>query len=95
MMKMWSKFMLFLAILPFCSQAQTLTGMSGLLNSPTADMQTDGTFIMGVNCLPKINMPTGFSPYSYNGNYYFNLTFLPFLEAAYKLTLIKTPEITN
>jgi len=81
------KTMLFL-LLPAISTAQTLTGTTGLLNIPSADMQADGTFIMGTNYLPEINQPA----WGYNtGNYYFNLTFLPFLEVAYKCTLIKTP----
>ena len=81
------KTMLFL-LLPAISTAQTLTATTGLLNIPSADMQADGTFIMGTNYLPEINQPA----WGYNtGNYYFNLTFLPFLEVAYKCTLIKTP----
>jgi hypothetical protein len=77
---------LFIAVFPFGTNAQTLTGMTGLLNIPSADMQADGTFIMGANYLPKINQPV----WGYNtGNYYFNLTFLPFLEVAYKCTLLK------
>jgi len=55
-------------------------------------MNADGTFIVGGNYLPKINQPV----FGYNtGNYYFNLTFLPFLEVVYKLTLIRTSENIN
>jgi len=86
---MGKRFVLFLLIvaMPFFSNAQTLTGTTGLLNIPSADVQADGTFIMGCNYLPEINQPMwGF----HTGNYYFNLTFLPFLEVAYKCTLIRT-----
>jgi len=68
------------------SNAQTLTGTTGLLNIPSADKQADGTFMVGGNYLPKINQPV----LGYNtGNYYLNLTFLPFLEIAFKSTLLK------
>ena len=79
-------FVLIISVSPLILKSQTLNGMSGLLNIPSADMQADGTFIMGANYLPEINQPT----LGYNtGNYYFNLTFLPFLEVAYKLTILK------
>jgi hypothetical protein len=78
---------LFILVLPFSVYSQTLNGTTGLLNIPSADMQADGTFIMGTNYLPEINQPR----WRYDtGNYYFNLTFMPFLEVAYKCTLIKT-----
>ena len=88
------RYLLLLAFLPLFVNGQTLTGMSGLLNIPSADMQADGTFIMGVNYLPKINLPSSIGYYN-TENYYFNLTFLPFLEVAYKLTLIRTSESVN
>ena len=85
-MKFLSKIVLLL-LFPAVSLGQTLTGTTGLLTIPSAEMQSDGTFIVGANYLPKINQPT----WGYNtGNYYLNLTFLPFLEVAYKMTLIKT-----
>ena len=86
-------FLLLLAFLPLFVNGQTLTGMSGLLNIPSADMQADGTFILGANYLPRINQPADF--YYNTENYFFNLTFLPFLEIAYKLTLIRTPQKIN
>jgi hypothetical protein len=74
------------AFWPLLCPSQNLTGMTGLLNIPSADMQVDGTFCMGVNYLPIVNQPS----WGYDtGNYYFNLTFLPFLEIAYKCTLLK------
>jgi len=93
--KMWKILLLFLAILPVYSHAQTLTGMNGLLNIPSADIQADGTFIMGANYLPGIDLPSKKRLNTINGNYYFNLTFLPFLEVAFKMTLIKTPVNPN
>ena len=96
---MIKKYFIVLVILtlPFFVKAQTLSGMNGLLNIPSADMHPDGTFIMGANYLPEINQPImNFLPEKYDpllghntGNYYFNLTFLPFLEVAYKLTFLK------
>ena len=73
--------------LPFSVNSQPIAGTTGLLNTPTAEMQPEGTFFMGANYLPNAITPDFFS---YNtGNYYFNITFLPFLEVSYKLTLIK------
>jgi len=68
-------------------KAQPTNGTGGLLNIPNAEMRKDGTFIVGANYLP-----TGFtsSVFPYNtGNYYFNITFLPFLEVTYRLTLMQ------
>ena len=73
-------------VLPFLTTCQTIYGTNGLLSIPSAEMKADGTFIMGGNLLPAINQPS----WGYNtGNYYFNLTFLPFLEVAYVCTLLK------
>jgi hypothetical protein len=81
------RFLILSIVLPFLSYTQTLNGSTGLLNIPSADMQADGTFIVGTNYLPAINQPR----WNYNtANYYFDLTFLPFLEITYKCTLIKT-----
>jgi hypothetical protein len=67
--------------------SQPTTGTTGLLNVPTAEMQRDGTFMFGGNYLPEAIMPT---PLDYNsGNYYLNITFMPFLEINYRCTFIK------
>lgn len=64
-----------------------MNGTTGLLNVPSAEMQTDGTFFFGANYLPDQFTPDDFN---YNtGNYYFNITFLPFLEINYRLTIFK------
>ena len=69
---------------------QPLNGTTGLLNVPSAEMQRDGTFFAGANCLPDALTPGTFD-YD-TGNYYFNITFLPFFEFNYRLTLMKVAE---
>ena len=75
----------------FCpAQAQYSMGVTGLLNIPTADMQRDGTVMLGGNYLPKEMLPTH---WDYNsGNYFVNATFFPWLELAYRCTLMKVEE---
>lgn len=69
----------------FSAKSQPTAGTTGLLNIPSAKMQQDGTFMVGTNYLPEIITPESFD---YNtGNYYLNITFLPFLEVNYKMTL--------
>lgn len=70
------------------SVAQSTSGSTGLLNIPSADMQQDGIFMAGGNYLPEAFSLNAF-PYN-TVNYYFNVTFLPFVEINYRLTLIKT-----
>ncbi len=61
--------------------------MTGLLNTPSADMQPDGMFMAGGNFLPEKMMP---EMWDYNsGNYFLNITFLPFAEVAYRCTILK------
>lgn len=61
-------------------------GNTGLMNIPTADMQEQGTFLLGGNYLPD-----GMTPFNYNtGNYFANITFLSFVELSYRCTLLKT-----
>jgi len=79
---------LFVAGIFTFAKAQPTSGTTGLLNIPTADMQSDGTFIFGGNYLPDPITPERFS-YD-TGNYYINITFLPFLEVNYRLTLLQT-----
>lgn len=76
-----------LILLTNLAAAQPSVGTTGLLNTPSAEMREDGTFIVGGNYLPTSITPQYFN---YNtGNYFFNITFLPFLEVTYKLTLLK------
>ena len=67
--------------------AQYAMGTTGLLNIPSADMQADGTFMGGGNFLPEQMMPDGWD-YS-TGNYFLNMTFLTFVEVAYRCTLFR------
>ena len=67
--------------------AQYSLGMTGLLNTPDANMQQDGHFMAGANFLPEEMLPEN---WGYNsGNYFLNMTFFPFVEAAYRCTLFK------
>lgn len=66
-------------------KAQYTMGTTGLLNTPTADMQETGTFMVGANYLPK-----ELNPFKYNtGNYFVNMTFFSFLELNYRCILLK------
>nr|WP_129733945.1 YjbH domain-containing protein [Parabacteroides goldsteinii] len=67
------------------TRGQSYLGVSGLLTVPSADMQEDGTFMMGGNYLPSVMLPDGFNQNT--GNYFLNLTFLPFMEVTYRCTL--------
>jgi hypothetical protein len=71
-------------------RAQPTAGITGMLNTPTARMQPDGTLTLGGTWLPAAIMP---EKLKFNtGNYYVNLTFLPFLEVSYRCTLLKMPD---
>lgn len=75
---------IFLCALGF---SQNTGGSTGLLNIPSAEMQKDGTFYLGGNFLPNAITP---DPFNYDtGNYFLNITFLPFLEFTYCSTLMK------
>lgn len=67
--------------------AQYSMGVTGLLTIPSADMQADGMFMAGGNYLPEAVTP-GYWDYN-TGNYYVNITFLPFVEMAYRCTLLR------
>jgi hypothetical protein len=87
---------IFLLLVLFSGQvafAQPSAGTTGLLNIPTAEMQGDGTFMFGGNYLPEAMNPKKFA---YNtGNYFLNITFLPFWEVNFRCTLFKTKGIYN
>jgi hypothetical protein len=76
--------LLFLAVFIYGSEAQSLTGLTGLLNGPSANMQKDGTFYMGANYLNR-NYINTYGKGNYNVLiYYFDLTVLPFLEVNFR-----------
>lgn len=91
-MKLADRFLLVLLTIIICgysndAKAQYLNGTTGLLTIPTADMQLDGTFMVGANYMPSEISPDA---WGYNtGNYFLNITFLPFLEVGYQCTLIR------
>ncbi len=71
-------FCLFFFINP--ANSQSTLGVTGLLNSPTATMSPEGTVKIGGNFLNTNMTP---DTWDYNTfNYYLNITFLPFFEAA-------------
>ena len=69
--------------------AQLTDGITGLLHLPNAEMQKDGTAMIGGNFLNKYNLPNdrwwGYHTY----NYYINITFLDRIEISYICTLVK------
>jgi len=68
--------------------AQSLPGPVGLLNAPSAVMLKDGTFYMGANYLNR-NYIGNYGDGKYNCLiYYFDLTFLPFLEVNFRNTRV-------
>lgn len=75
----------------FCSgipiYSQYSLGTSGLLTTPSADMHPDGTFTVGGNYIPVGMLPPNFDKNT--GNYFVNLTFMPFMEVTYRCTLEK------
>ncbi|MFA8451078.1 MAG: YjbH domain-containing protein [Bacteroidales bacterium] len=88
MKKIFLCFILFFTIpLGYCQQ---IIGLNGLLNTPSAFMKADGTFMVGANYLPR---EVSAKVFDYNTiNYYLDLTFLPFLEVNYKMTLFQMEE---
>ena len=65
---------------------QSLTGVTGMLNAPSANMLKDGTFYAGANFLNKDYLKD-FVGGKYNCLiYYFDITFLPFLEVNFRNT---------
>jgi len=68
------------------TEAQSLTGITGLLNAPSANMQKDGMFYAGANYLNR-NYVNAYGEGKFNCLiYYFDLTFLPFLEINFRNT---------
>ncbi len=70
--------------------AQFTDGVTGLLHMPNAEMQKDGTFVLGGNYLNWRKVPFIHDDYIYNTyNYFINITFFNRLEISYICTLNK------
>ena len=71
--------------------SQLTDGVTGLLHMPNAEMQQDGTFMLGGNYLSWRKVPFIIQDgYYYDTfNYYLNITFFKRLEVAYICTLNK------
>lgn len=74
--------------------AQTMYGTTGLLHTPTAEMQKDKTVLLGGSMIDHSiyrdsywNAHDEYDPYTFN--YYFNVTIFPWLEVVYTCTLVK------
>ncbi|MBN1559150.1 YjbH domain-containing protein [candidate division KSB1 bacterium] len=75
----------FLALAPFTMQAQSLSGMPGLVHVPTADFMRDGAFYVGGSYLPRQTL--GYSNFDRDGLALFSsLTFMPFIEVDLRFT---------
>lgn len=82
---------LFLTLL-FCSlfvtvSAQMMYGTTGLLHTPSGEMQKDKTVMIGANFLNKELTPPTWYYHTYN--YFLNVTIFPWFEVAYTCTLFK------
>lgn len=81
---------LLLSVFVSKASAQFSYGTTGLLDMPTAEMQSDKTFMFGGSYLEKHATP---ARWTYNTfNYYVNITILPWIEISYTLTLHKSLE---
>lgn len=69
--------------------AQFTNGVTGLLHMPNAEMQADGTFVLGGNFLNRHNLPND-NWWGYNSyNYFVNITFFSRVEISYICTLVQ------
>lgn len=72
------------------SKAQLTDGMTGLLHMVNAEVQKDGTVMLGGNMLHKENIPSPHWWGNYNTyNYYLNINILDRIEVAYICTLVQ------
>jgi hypothetical protein len=80
------KLLNFLFLIPyFLTYSQTLEGTTGLFFIPTAEMQKDGTVLIGTNFVNKELI--SFSGYQQNAlTPFISFTFLPFTEFSIKIT---------
>jgi hypothetical protein len=82
---------LFLLCSPFALFAQLTYGVTGLLHTPSAEMQEDKTVMIGGNFLNEKITPSRWDYNTYN--YFLNVTIFPFLEVAYTSTLFQSQTI--
>ncbi|MDR3061615.1 MAG: YjbH domain-containing protein [Dysgonamonadaceae bacterium] len=75
------------------AKAQQTAGTSGLLNTPSADFNPDGTFSLGINYLPETVTPDWFDYPT--GNFFLNITYFSFLELTFRTTLQRVPQNGN
>jgi hypothetical protein len=79
-------FTLFLLLLPLHNcVAQSLTGSTGLVTIPTADMSKDGEMSFGVSFVNKkynVRLPDQYHQYAY----FVTMGYLPFLEVSLRIT---------
>lgn len=71
-------------------QAQYTSGMTGMLNIPTAECDEAGSVKLGANMLPTSMVPNLNVNYKYTYNYFATISFFTFLELNYRATLLKT-----
>ena len=71
------------------SYAQYTDGVTGLLHMPNAEMQKDGTLMLGGHFLNKHNLPNDTHWGYHSANYFLNMTLFGRIEIAYICTLVK------
>lgn len=82
------RFIFILIVFVFSStlKGQSIFGTTAWLNTPSAEMQKDGTFYLGSSYINS-NMLESLAGGKYNAfTYYFNITFLPFAEVNFGST---------
>lgn len=79
-------FILIFILLVSKANSQSIFGTTAWLNTPTAEMQEDGTFYLGSSFVNS-NLIQSLADGKYNAfTYYFNITFLPFMEVNFGST---------
>ena len=77
----------------FMLSAQLSYGTTGLLHTPSAEMQKDKTVMLGGNFLNQEITPPKWTYHTYN--YFLNVTIFSFLEMAYTCTLFKAESLPS